>query len=64
MGGQSKREPLMLLLIFSPKPDSNFSIYQLFNILKKLSRDKSRDLPTQYLYFKMLRTMSYSCAKF
>ena len=64
MGIQFKREALMLLLIFSPKPDINFSICQ-FNIFKKkLSRDISRDLPTQYLYFKMLRTVGYLCVKF
>ena len=35
MGIQFKREALMLLLIFSPKPDINLSICKLFNILKK-----------------------------
>ena len=65
MGIQFKREALMLLFIFSPKPDINLSICQLFNIFqKKLSRDISRDLPTQYLYFKMLRTVGYLCVKF
>ena len=55
----------MLLLIFSPKPDINLSICQLFNIFKnKLSRDISHDLSTQYLYFKMLKTVGYLCVKF
>ena len=35
MSNQFKREALMLLLIFSPKPDINLSICQLFNIFKK-----------------------------
>ena len=49
----------MLLLDFSP-----LTGYQLVNnlqFLAKWSRDVSRDLLTQYLYFKMLRTISSLC---
>ena len=35
MGIKFKREALMLLLIFYPKPDINLSGCQLFNIFKK-----------------------------
>ena len=56
MGIQFKREALMLLLIFSPKPDINLSICKLLNIFKKkLSGGISRDLPTQYLCFTVAR---------
>ena len=63
MSNQFKLEALMLLLIFSPKPDINLSICQLFNIFQKIITWYITWL-TLYLYFKMLRTVGYLCVKF
>ena len=41
--------------------DVSFEICQLFKIFSNMASWKSRDVLTQYVYFKMLRTMSFLC---
>ena len=67
MDGRSKREVLEIFInninqknVFFPisflQPTTSWSI--IYDFLAKWSRDTSRELLTQCLYFKMLRTMS------
>ena len=49
----------MLLLDFFPLTGNQ--LVNNLQFLAKWSRDVSRDLLTQYLYFKMLRTISSLC---
>ena len=42
-------------------PETRHQFVNFLRLLEKWSRDTSRDLVTQYPYFKMLRTMSSLC---